>query len=170
MRRKLLGEQHPDTLLSNELVATARSKNSGDLTLTRDLQRSIVDEYLRTLGPNHSDTARAQSNLGVTLLALGENAEAVKVLEAALRSASHMGKRHPISTSAAWNLYIGYSNENQNDAHNLVSEYLAWLMSANPADLAETQRDVARKFAQTSEGMFESTKARLVSMMSRHRP
>jgi hypothetical protein len=72
-RRRLLGPEHPDTLMSiNNLAATL--VDLGDLVAAEDLLQQAVHAYQQFLGPEHPHTLKATSNLTWIQRALDEPA------------------------------------------------------------------------------------------------
>jgi hypothetical protein len=70
-RRRVLGDDHPDTLLSMSNLAVVLAV-MGDLTAARELQEETVSAYRRVLGDHHPDTLRSMSNLAAIRRQLGE--------------------------------------------------------------------------------------------------
>jgi len=61
-RRRMLGDEHPDTLLAiDNLAFTLR--DLGDVAGARKLQEELLGVRRRTLGDEHPDTVVAMSNL-----------------------------------------------------------------------------------------------------------
>ena len=103
-RRRVLGEEHPDTLTSmNNLADTLRAQ--GDLPGARALQEKVLEALRRVLGEEHPDTLTSMSNLASTLRAQGDlpGARALqeKVLEAVRRV---LGEEHPNTLTSMSNL------------------------------------------------------------------
>jgi len=70
-RRRVLGEDHPDTLLSaNNLAADLH--NLGEYQAARELDEDTLARYRRVLGEDHPDTLRSANNLAADLRALSE--------------------------------------------------------------------------------------------------
>jgi hypothetical protein len=68
--RRVLGDEHPDTLNSmNNLAATLRGQ--GDLQGARDLQEQVLDVRRRVLGDEHPDTRTSARVLDADLKQLG---------------------------------------------------------------------------------------------------
>ncbi len=94
-RRRVLGEEHPDTIVSignwgNLLEA------QGMLTKAEPYYREALVKFHRVLGDEHPDTLRSMTNLGVLLLSLGNLVEAEPYLSEALeKSGRVLGEEHP---------------------------------------------------------------------------
>jgi hypothetical protein len=73
--RRILGEEHPDTLISmNNLAGTLRAQ--GDLAGARTLLEQDLEVRRRILGEEHPDTLISMDNLAKTLRAQGDLAGA----------------------------------------------------------------------------------------------
>jgi hypothetical protein len=67
----VLGEDHPDTLLSaNNLAVDLRAL--GEFERARQLDEDTLTRYRRVLGEDHPDTLRSASNLAIGLAELRE--------------------------------------------------------------------------------------------------
>ena len=81
-RRRVLGEDHPDTLASaNNLAVDLREL--GEVQAARDLDQDTLDRCRRVLGEDHPDTLRSANNLAADLRELGELGETDDHSEAA---------------------------------------------------------------------------------------
>ena len=65
-RRRILGEDHPDTLRSADNLATDL-RMLGEVQAAHDLHKEILERRRRILGEDHPDTLRSASNLAVDL-------------------------------------------------------------------------------------------------------
>jgi len=102
--RRILGEEHPHTLMSmDNLAGTLRAQ--GDLPGARALQEKVLEARRRILGEEHPDTLASMNNLAVTLGDQGDLAGAralkEKVLEASRRI---LGEEHPDTLTSMNNL------------------------------------------------------------------
>ena len=70
-RRRVLGEDHPDTLASASNLA-ADLANLGEHQAARDLDEDTLARRRRVLGEDHPDTLASANNLAADLRALGE--------------------------------------------------------------------------------------------------
>jgi DnaJ-domain-containing protein 1 len=102
--RRVLGEEHPDTLLvMNDLGQTLYAQD--DLSGARKLEEHVLAALRRALGEEHPDTLKAMGNLAQMLKAQGDLASAGKLQEqvlAALRRV--LGEKHPDTLVATDNL------------------------------------------------------------------
>ena len=95
VRRRVLGDEHPDTLSSiNNLASTLRAL--GEAQAARDLHQEALDVSRRVLGDEHPDTLVSINNLASTLRALGEAQAARDLHQEALDvSRRVLGDEHP---------------------------------------------------------------------------
>ncbi len=102
IRRKVLGEEHPDTASSyNSLGQILYSQ--GRYAAAQPLYERAVASRRKVLGPEHPDTATASNNLAVNLQARGQYAEAQPLYERSLASRRKaLGEEHP-NTAASYN-------------------------------------------------------------------
>ena len=70
-RRRVLGDDHPDTLSSAQ-QPRRRPAPLGEVQAARDLDQDTLDRRRRVLGDDHPDTLSSASNLAVDLRALAE--------------------------------------------------------------------------------------------------
>jgi Tetratricopeptide repeat/TIR domain len=103
-RRRLLGPDHPDTLLSmNNLAMTLRVL--GDADGAADLHRQVLDARRRLLGPEHPDTLTSMNNLADTLRVLGDAAGAAELHRQVLDASRRLlGPEHPDTLNSMNNL------------------------------------------------------------------
>jgi tetratricopeptide (TPR) repeat protein len=80
---RLLGPEHPDTLISmNNLAETMKAQ--GDLASARQLHEQLLDISRRVLGQEHPATLNSMNNLAATMNAQGDLAGARKLKEQVL--------------------------------------------------------------------------------------
>jgi len=103
---ELLGEEHPNTLISmNNLAESLREQ--GDLTGARTLQEKVLEISRRVLGEDHPDTLHTMNNLGGTLQAQGDLLGARTLQEQVLEILRRvLGEEHP-STLFSFNNLAG---------------------------------------------------------------
>ena len=105
-RRRMLGEDHPDTLGSaNNLAFDLRAL--GEYERARQLDEDILIRRRRVLGADHPDTLRSANNLAADLRALDEYERARRLDEDILtRSRQVLGEDHPDTLRSANNLAL----------------------------------------------------------------
>ena len=103
-RRRVLGEDHPDTLASaNNLAVDLR--DLGEVQAARDLDQDTLDRRRRVLGEDHPDTLASASNLAADLRELGEVQAARDLDQDTLdRRRRVLGEDHPDTLASANNL------------------------------------------------------------------
>ena len=102
--RRVLGEEHPDTLSSmNNLAETLRAL--GDSGGARELHEQCLEVSRRVLGEEHPDTLMSMNNLASTLWALGDSGGARELHEQCLEVRRRvLGEEHPDTLSSMNNL------------------------------------------------------------------
>ena len=102
--RRVLGEEHPDTLTSmNNMAQTLGSQ--GDLPGARKIQEQVLGVRRRVLGEEHPDTLTSMNNLALTLGAQGDLPGARKIQEQVLDLLRRVvGEEHPNTLAIMSNL------------------------------------------------------------------
>ncbi len=105
-RKRVLGEEHPDTLTSmNNLASTLW--NQGDLPGARRLQEAVLDAQKRVLGEEHPDTLMSTNNLAATLRSQGDLPGARRLHEAVLEAIKRaLGEEHPDTLTSMNNFAV----------------------------------------------------------------
>ena len=161
VRRRVLGEEHPDTLGSmNNLATTLHALD--DFEGARDLHQQTLDACRRVLGEEHPDTLASMNNLAATLSVLGDFEGSLDLHRQTLDGRHRvLGEEHPHTLLSMNNLAATLHNlgdfEGARDLHQqtldvkrrvLGEENPSTLNSMN--NLATTLRDL---------GDFESARA-----------
>jgi tetratricopeptide (TPR) repeat protein len=95
VRRRVLGDDHPDTLISMSNLALAR-RALGDLHGARDLFEQVLTTRRRVLGDDDPDILRSMNSLAVTRLNLGDPHGARDLFEQTLAVRRRvLGDDHP---------------------------------------------------------------------------
>jgi len=103
-RRRMLGEDHPDTLESASNLAVDL-RELGEYERARQLDEDTLTRRRRVLGADHPDTLVSASNLAVVLRELGEYERARQLDEDTLtRFRRVLGADHPDTLASANNL------------------------------------------------------------------
>ncbi|KAI5791509.1 P-loop containing nucleoside triphosphate hydrolase protein [Pyronema domesticum] len=97
VRRRTLGEEHPDTLRGMQCLAITYKELGGRLKEVQELEEKVLEVRRRTLGEEHPDTLRDMQCLAITYKELGGRLKEVqeleeKVLEVRRRT---LGEEHP---------------------------------------------------------------------------
>ncbi|EWZ78201.1 hypothetical protein FOCG_17346 [Fusarium oxysporum f. sp. radicis-lycopersici 26381] len=95
LRRKVLGEKHPDTIRSMaDLAATYHQQGRHDED--EEISVKVLDLRRQVLGEKHPDTIRSLADLGTTYHAQGRYDEAEELHQTALDLRRHvLGENHP---------------------------------------------------------------------------
>ena len=103
-RRRVLGEEHPDTLMSmNNFAATLRAQ--GDHAGARELLERVLEARRRVLGEEHPDTLMSMNNLAATLRDQGDHSGARELLERVLDAYRRvLEEEHPDMLTSMGNL------------------------------------------------------------------
>jgi len=100
-RRRMFGEDHPDTLTSASNLALDLYA-LGDYELARQLNEDTLTRRRRVLGEDHPNTLTSAINFALDLYALGEYEQARQLDEDALtRSRRILGEDHPHTLTSA---------------------------------------------------------------------
>jgi tetratricopeptide (TPR) repeat protein len=103
-RERLLGPEHPDTLVARNNLALSLLYE-GDLTNARTLQERVLEERERLLGADHPGTVTARSNLALILLNQGDLTNARTLQERVIEGRERvLSPDHPDTLSARSNL------------------------------------------------------------------
>ena len=107
-RKRILGVEHPDTILAMGNIASTY-RDIGKYTEAEELEIQVLDAMKRIHEVEHPETVRAMANLGVTYRVLGKYTEseklAIQVLDALKRI---LGVEHPDTVRAMANLGVTY--------------------------------------------------------------
>ena len=103
-RRRVLGEEHPDTLISiNNMGMLLQAQ--GKLAEAEPFCREALEISRRVLGEEHPDTLSTTNNMGFLLAAQGRIAEAEPYLREALEKIRRvLGEEHPNTLSSIGNM------------------------------------------------------------------
>jgi tetratricopeptide (TPR) repeat protein len=103
-RRRLLGDEHPDTLESmNDMAETLREL--GELQSALKLHEQALAGHRRVLGDNHPRALYSMNNVAETLRELGDAESALKLQEQALAGRRQaLGEEHPDTLESIHNL------------------------------------------------------------------
>ncbi|KAB5515378.1 hypothetical protein GE09DRAFT_1231411 [Coniochaeta sp. 2T2.1] len=118
--RKLLGEEHPDTLTSMGNLALTYS-NQGRWKESEELDAQVMEVSKRVLGEEHPSTLTSMANLASTYWNQGRWKEAESLQAEELDICSRvLGEEHPDTLTSMGNLALTYSNQGRwNEAESL---------------------------------------------------
>jgi hypothetical protein len=106
--RDLLGQEHPDTLISMANLASTY-RNQGRWKEAEELGAQVLETSLRVLGQEHPDTLTSMNDFAFTWQSRGRDRDALGLMkECSLLRKQKLGEDHPdtISSLEAWNQRI----------------------------------------------------------------
>jgi len=105
-RRRVLGEEHPDTLTSISNMGTLL-RAQGKLSEAEPYYREGLENLRRVLGEEHPDALTSISNMGVLLNTQGKLSEAATYFREALEKRRRvLGEEHPDTLTSISNLGV----------------------------------------------------------------
>jgi len=109
-RRRVLGDDHPDTLISMNNLASAY-RSAGDLDRAIPLFEQALVRGRRVLGDDHPDTLALVNNLAGAYKSAGDLGRAIPLLEQAwARCRQLLGDDHPDTLTSMSNLAGAYES------------------------------------------------------------
>ena len=100
MQRRILGDEHPETLASAGNLAASLS-DQGKHAEAERVEREVLGVRRRVLGEEHPSTLTSAYNLALMLAIQGNHAEAEELLQAALAARRRVfGSAHPDTLAA----------------------------------------------------------------------
>ena len=107
-RERVLGETHPDTLISRSNLANAYQA-AGRLDLAIPLYERILADTERILGETHPETLGSRNNLAFVYQAAGQMGQAIRLYERTRTDAERiLGETHPDTLTSRSNLAAAY--------------------------------------------------------------
>jgi len=104
IRREQLGDDHPETLTSLDMLAWL-TRVRGDLDGAEPMIRDVLALRRRILGDDHEDTIASLRHLSALLLDRGQHEAAEPVVREALAGSRQvLGEEHPRTLDALYNL------------------------------------------------------------------
>ena len=109
VRRRTLGEEHPDTLRSMHNLAIYSSE-AGRWPEALRLTEQVVEARRRTLGEEHLDTLHSMHSLAARFSEAGRRPEALRLAEQVVEARRRtLGEEHPATLHSMHNLAIYFS-------------------------------------------------------------
>ncbi len=100
IRRRVLGNEHSDTLASLEILAAARVQ-AGKLDQAESLQRQLLEIHRRVLGEDSPEAFTSMNNLRLTLLKQGKLDEVERIRRQVFEmQRCRLGDEHPSTLEA----------------------------------------------------------------------
>ncbi|HET9518136.1 MAG TPA: tetratricopeptide repeat protein, partial [Actinoplanes sp.] len=120
-RRRLLGDDDPDTLTSINNLACA-SRTAGDLRRAISLHEQALEGRRRVLGNDHPDTLTSLNNLAYAHRTAGDPRRAISLHEQALEGRRRvLGNDHPDTLTSLSNL--AYAHRTAGDVRRAIPLY-----------------------------------------------
>ena len=150
MRKKVLGSEHPDTLMSMSNLSGIYA-NQGKLNEAKQLQDQVLDMRRKVLGAEHPDTLESMADLASIYANLGKWNEAKQLQVQALdMRKTVLGVNHPDTLMSMVYLARTYANiGNLNEAEQLEVQALdmrKMLLGADHPDTLTTMGNLARTY------------------------
>jgi tetratricopeptide (TPR) repeat protein len=112
-RRRILGEEHPDTITAMSNLAITLGEQ-GQLEEAARIEKEVLENMRRIFGENHLSTISAMKNLAITLGEQGQLEEAARIEKEVLQKRKRiLGANHPATLSAMSNLAITLGEQGQ---------------------------------------------------------
>jgi len=114
-RKRVLGPEHPDTLISMANLASTY-RNQGRWDHAEELEIQALETRKRVLGSEHPDTLTSVNNLALILRAQGKYVEAEKLNRRVLEERKRvMGELHPDTLTSVRNLALVLQDQEKYD-------------------------------------------------------
>jgi tetratricopeptide (TPR) repeat protein len=148
-RRRVLGNDHPDTLTSRNNLAFAY-KSAGRLTEAIPLYEDTLADSRRVLGDDHPDTLASRNNLAGAYMSAGRLTEAIPLYEETLADLRRvLGDDHPHTLAAKNDLAVALWQEGRRAEAVAMAE----AAEADARLCLSPDHEVARTLAETVAGM-----------------
>ncbi|MDG4759084.1 tetratricopeptide repeat protein [Micromonospora sp. WMMD710] len=125
-RRRMLGDEHPDTLTSRHNLASAY-QTAGRVDEAIVLHEHVLSVYRRMLGDEHPDTLASQNNLARAYQSAGRAEQAIELLLRVFTASRRvLGEDHPDTLASRNNLALAIADEGRlPEAFTLLEQVLA---------------------------------------------
>jgi tetratricopeptide (TPR) repeat protein len=171
LRRGMLGEQHPDTLISARRLAL-NLRALGQYELARQLNGYTLVRSRRVLGEEHPDTLTSANNLALDLWALGQYEAARRLVEDILAWRRRvLGEEHPDTLTSASNLAANLRGLGQYEAARRLDEDVLTrrrrVLGEDHPDTLMSARNLASNLRRS--GQYEAARQLVEDILARHR-
>lgn len=114
IKKRVLGPDHPDTLMSMQYLAGTYLNMGRDAEAAR-IHEQMLEARKRTLGLEHPDTLSSMHGLATAFLNMGRHADGAQMLQQTLEARKRtLGPEHPDTLSSMHNLATAYLNLGRN--------------------------------------------------------
>ncbi|KAJ7713487.1 hypothetical protein B0H16DRAFT_1702440 [Mycena metata] len=154
-QKQVLGDHHPDTLLTMGNLAVSYS-NLGEYQKAKELAVIVLEKRKQMLRENHPDTLHTMSNLAHSHSALGELQEA-KELQGivAEKRKQVLGENHPDTLRTMGDLASSYSylgeHQKAKEFKGIVLEKQKQVLGENHPDTLLTMSNLANSYSNLGE-------------------
>jgi tetratricopeptide (TPR) repeat protein len=171
LRRGMLGEQHPDTLISARRLAL-NLRALGQYELARQLNGYTLVRSRRVLGEEHPDTLTSANNLALDLWALGQYEAARRLVEDILAWRRRvLGEEHPDTLTSASNLAANLRGLGQYEAARRLDEDVLTrrrrVLGEDHPDTLMSARNLASNLRRS--GQYEAARQLVEDILARQR-
>ncbi|KAF5529093.1 hypothetical protein FMEXI_14357 [Fusarium mexicanum] len=161
LRRKVLGEKHPDTISSMADLATTYHEQ-GRYSKAELMRLKALELRQEVLGKNHQDTAKSMSDLADTYHKQGRYCDAEKVKNKALSLQREvLGEKHPDTIRSMAELATTYHEQGRyHEAEKLKDKALElrrWVLGEKHPDTIRSMADLAATYH--NEGRYEDAES-----------
>ena len=110
LRRRIQGEDHPDTLEARNTIAVSTTR-AGNPAKAVQLFQELLPDRLRILGPDHLDTLRTRSGIATSAGQAGNRVKALQLFQKLLPDMVRvLGRDHPETLAARANIATSTGN------------------------------------------------------------
>ncbi|KAJ7714851.1 hypothetical protein B0H16DRAFT_512159 [Mycena metata] len=154
-QKQILGDHHPDTLLTMGHLAVSYS-NLGEHQKAKELNGIVLKKRKQVLGENHPATLHTMRSLAVSYSGLGEH-QAAKELEGVVleKQTQLLGENHLDTLRTMGNLANSYSDLGEHQAAKelevIVLEKRTQVLGENHPDTLHTMRSLAVSYSGLGE-------------------
>ena len=111
MSLRVLGQEHPDTLISMASLASTYG-NQGRWKEAEELEVKVIETFKKALGQEHPDTLTSMNNLALTYSSQGRWKEAEELEVQVIKMSSRvLGQEHPSTMTCMANLASTYRRQ-----------------------------------------------------------
>ncbi|KAJ7765163.1 P-loop containing nucleoside triphosphate hydrolase protein [Mycena metata] len=154
-QKQVLGDHHPDTLLTMHNLANSYS-DLGEHQKAKELQGIVLETWKQVLGDNHPDTLRTTGNLANSYSDLGEHQQAKELKGIVLEKWKQvLGDNHPDTLHTMGNLANSYSDlgehQKAKELQGIVLEKWKQVLGDNHPDTLHTMSHLAISYSDLGE-------------------
>ncbi|KAJ7765226.1 hypothetical protein B0H16DRAFT_1687411 [Mycena metata] len=154
-QKQVLGDHHPDTLLTMGNLANLYS-DLGEYQKAKELEVIVLEKRKQVLGENHPDTLYIMGNLARSYSNLGEDQKAKELRVLVLEKQKQLlGENHPDTLLTMGNLANSYSHlgehQEAKELKGIVLEKQKQVLGENHPDTLRTMGSLANSYSDLGE-------------------